>query len=151
MAVSSDRRRAHVVLPADLLPEIDERVGQRHRSEFIQEAIENELQRRRRVEAFERVVGSIADGENPDWETRETTAEWLTELREEWESPARSSEPRSDVKPTLVCYAGQSLEVLNDVESESRLRHVQVFLPKNWSRPLMRLPESGAAAAPSPR
>lgn len=88
MAVSANRRRAHVVMPEDLLQEIDARVGQRHRSEFIQEAIAEKLQRLRRVEAFERVVGSVAEGEIPEWETRESTDEWLRELRRGW-APSR--------------------------------------------------------------
>jgi hypothetical protein len=68
-------------MPGDLLQEIDSRVGQRERSEFIQEAVEEKLGRLRRVEAFERVVGSVADGDIPEWETRESTAEWLRGLR----------------------------------------------------------------------
>jgi hypothetical protein len=72
-------------MPNDLLQEIDSRVGQRKRSEFIQEAIEENLGRLRRVEAFERVVGSVADGDIPEWETRESAAKWLRGLREEWE------------------------------------------------------------------
>ena len=85
MAVPTERRRAHVVLPSDLVCDIDERVGQRRRSEFIQEAIEEKLNRLRRVEAFQRVVGSIGDGEIPEWETRESTSAWVRELREEWD------------------------------------------------------------------
>lgn len=80
MTASSERRRAHVMMPGDLLRMIDSRVGQRKRSEFIQEAIEEKLNRLRRVEAFERVVGSVADGDIPEWETRESTAEWLRAL-----------------------------------------------------------------------
>jgi Arc/MetJ-type ribon-helix-helix transcriptional regulator len=92
MSVSSERCRAHVVMPSALLREIDSRVGQRKRSEFIQEAIEEKLGQLRRVEAFERVVGSVADGDIPEWETRESTAEWLRALREEWE-PSCSDAP----------------------------------------------------------
>ena len=86
MGVSSRRRRAHVVMSSDVLQEIDSRVGQRKRSEFIQEAIEEKLGRLRRVEAFERVVGSVADGDVPEWETRESTAEWLRALRQDREA-----------------------------------------------------------------
>lgn len=81
MAVSTTRRRAHVVLPAELLREIDARVGQRRRSEFIQEAIEEKLNLLERVEAFRRVAGSISDGDVPEWDTRESTDEWLRKLR----------------------------------------------------------------------
>lgn len=83
MPTTPARRRTHVILPEDLLEELDARVGQRRRSEFIQEAIAEKLARLRRVEAFDAVVGSVADGEIPAWETRESTAEWLRMLRQE--------------------------------------------------------------------
>ena len=81
MVVSAGRRRAHVVLPDALLEKIDARVGQRRRSEFIQEAIEEKINQLERVEAYRRFAGSIADGEVPEWDTRESTAAWLRELR----------------------------------------------------------------------
>jgi Arc/MetJ-type ribon-helix-helix transcriptional regulator len=81
MTVSTGRRRAHVVMPEDLLREIDARVGQRRRSEFIQEAIEEKLARLCRVEAFERVVGSLKDVDVPGWETPEAAARWVHDLR----------------------------------------------------------------------
>ena len=81
MAVSTERRRAHVVLPNDLVCEIDHRVGQRRRSEFIQEAIEEKLKRLGRVEAFDRVVGSLKDVDIPGWETPESSAQWVHDLR----------------------------------------------------------------------
>ena len=94
MAVSP-KRRAPVVMSEDLLREIDARVGRRHRRELIQEAIEEKLARLRRVEAFERVVGSVADGEIPEWETRESTAEWLRALRQGWQNDAAVPPSRS--------------------------------------------------------
>ena len=81
MAISTERRRAHVVLSNDLVCEIDQRVGQRRRSEFVQDAIEEKLNRLRRVEAFECVVGSVADGEIPEWESSEAAAQWVHDLR----------------------------------------------------------------------
>jgi len=81
MAVSATRRRTHVVLPDDLLREIDARVGPRRRSEFIQEAIEDKLASVCRVEAFERVVGSLKDADIPGWETPEAAARWVHDLR----------------------------------------------------------------------
>ena len=86
MGVTSGRRRAHVVMSSNLLQEIDSRVGQRKRSEFIQEAIEEKLGRLRRVEAFERVVGSVVEGDVAEWETRESTAEWHRALRQDREA-----------------------------------------------------------------
>jgi hypothetical protein len=70
-----------VVLPNELLREIDARVGPCHRSEFIQEAIEEELSRLCRVEASDRVVGSLKDVDTPGWETPDAAAQWVHELR----------------------------------------------------------------------
>jgi hypothetical protein len=95
MAVSSPRRRIHVVLPDDLVREIDARVGRRQRSEFIQETIEEKLRLLRRVEAFENAAGSVADGQIPEWETRESTAEWLRELRQGWNRKSTASLTRT--------------------------------------------------------
>ena len=81
MATSSTRRRAHVVMPDALLREIDARVGQRRRSEFIQDAIEEKLNRLERVEAFEQVAGSLKDVDIPGWETPEAAARWVHDLR----------------------------------------------------------------------
>ena len=81
MAISTERRRAHVVLPDELLRDVDARVGQRRRSEFIQEAIEEKLTRLSRLEAFERVVGSLKDVDTPGWETPEAAAQWVHDLR----------------------------------------------------------------------
>ena len=81
--MTSGQRRVHVMISGDLLREVDERVGRRRRSEFIREAAAEKLNRLRRVEAFERAVGSVADGDNPDWKTRESTAEWLRAHRVE--------------------------------------------------------------------
>jgi hypothetical protein len=84
MAVSSERRRAHVVLPGALLREIDALVGRRGRSRFIEEAVSDKLQLLHRVAAFERAIAKPTVGV-PEWETRESAAEWVRELRREWD------------------------------------------------------------------
>jgi hypothetical protein len=89
---SGERRRAHVLLPDELIKEIDARVGQRRRSQFIQDAVEDKLRRLRRVEAFERILESPDEVGIPEWGTRESTSDWLRDLREEWDR-ASSPEP----------------------------------------------------------
>lgn len=73
--MTSGQRRVHVMISGDLLREVDEFVGRRRRSEFIREAAAEKLNRLRHVEAVERVVGSVVDGDNSDWETQESTTE----------------------------------------------------------------------------
>jgi hypothetical protein len=84
MAASTERRRAHIVLPGALLREIDALVGQRGRSRFFEEAASEKLQRLRRVAAFERAT-SVPTVGIPEWETKESAAEWVRELRQEWD------------------------------------------------------------------
>jgi hypothetical protein len=84
MAMTSERRRAHVVLPVELIEEIDALVGHRGRSQFLEEAAVERLRRLRRVEAFERAIAPPTDV-IPEWETRESAAAWVRELRDEWE------------------------------------------------------------------
>jgi Arc/MetJ-type ribon-helix-helix transcriptional regulator len=86
IAEPTAKRRAHVVLPEAMVEEIDRLVGPRGRSEFIQDAIAAELQRRRRVAAFEAVAGTVKDGEIPEWDTSESSPNWVRSLREEWEA-----------------------------------------------------------------
>jgi hypothetical protein len=91
-------RTTRVSLPRDLLWEIDERVGREGRNQFIQDAIVVKLTQLRRVEAFERVVGSIPDGAVPEWDTPESTEAWLRALRAEW-NPDRLFRDPSDRWP----------------------------------------------------
>lgn len=73
--------RTHVSLRDDLAKEVDERVGKRRRSEFINEAVEERLKRLRLAEAIEAVGGSLKDVDIPGWETEESTLEWIRAMR----------------------------------------------------------------------
>lgn len=75
--------RAHIVVPDELITEVDARVGQRKRSRFIAEAIEEKLRTNRVLEAFDRVAGSLVDADIPGWETSESRVEWVRNLRHE--------------------------------------------------------------------
>lgn len=82
MTVSTDQRRAHVTMPVELAEEIDALVGRRGRSRFLEEAAAEKLQILRRVAAFERATATPTDT-IPEWDTRESTAEWPRELRQD--------------------------------------------------------------------
>jgi hypothetical protein len=70
--------RAHVILPEELIDEIDRRVGRRKRSQFISDTLDAEL---RRIEAAEAAGGSLRDVDVPGWESAESTIEWVRQLR----------------------------------------------------------------------
>jgi hypothetical protein len=81
MAVSSQAKRAHIVMPAELIGQIDERVGPRRRSQFVQEAVEEKLRRQAVQESLAAMAGSLADVDIPGWETPESASEWVRRLR----------------------------------------------------------------------
>ena len=85
MSVSSGRRRAHVVMPNEQLQEIDALVGRRGRSQSLEEAAAEKLQRVRRVAAFERAIATPTEG-IPEWETRKSAEEWVRGLRQDPEA-----------------------------------------------------------------
>ena len=73
--------RTHVVLPVDLVHQIDQLVGKRKRSAFIEDAVEARLRRERLRRALERTAGALKGALPPEWETPEKTREWVRELR----------------------------------------------------------------------
>jgi hypothetical protein len=95
--------RTHVLLPAELVAELDRVAGKRGRSRFLAEAAVERLKRIRRVEAAKAVAGSLATVNIPGWETPASTSEWVRGLRREADErldeqerawPATSSTPR---------------------------------------------------------
>lgn len=76
--------RVQVVMPKDVVAEVDRLVGIRHRSEFVTEAVEEKLRRERLKEVAHRLGGSMAHSNTiPEWDTSESAAEWVRSLRRE--------------------------------------------------------------------
>ena len=75
-------QRAHVVLPARLLREIDALVGPRGRSAFLVETAEKELKRRRLLAFLESDEPAWKDENHPDL-AELGTAEWVRRMRNE--------------------------------------------------------------------
>lgn len=71
--------RTHVLLPAEVLREIDALVGQRGRSAFLAEVAQQEVRRRKLL--------AILDGEVPAWKARDHpelkrgAAAWVSKMR----------------------------------------------------------------------
>lgn len=72
-------RRAHVVLPVDVVAAIDKLVGKRGRSAFLTEVAKREIMIRRQREALRQAVGAWKDEDHP--ELAHGAAEWVRQLR----------------------------------------------------------------------
>jgi metal-responsive CopG/Arc/MetJ family transcriptional regulator len=84
--------RTHVLLPKDVVEEIDRSVGERRRSGFLAEAAREKLERQRRVQTLERFAGWLKDVDIPGWETPEAAAEWVHRQRRIGEEPTGDGE-----------------------------------------------------------
>jgi metal-responsive CopG/Arc/MetJ family transcriptional regulator len=75
------RKRAHVILPEDLLAEIDHLVGERGRSAFITDLARQEVQRRNLLSALREAKGSWKTEDHP--ELKDGPEAFVERLRQE--------------------------------------------------------------------
>lgn len=76
-------KRTHIILPEDLVGEIDKIAGSRGRSAFLADLARREIKRRRLLRVFERDEPIWKDEDHP--ELRKGAAEWVREMRQESE------------------------------------------------------------------
>ncbi len=74
--------RTHVILPDEMVESIDELVGKRKRSRFVEEAVSEKLRRERLGRALENTAGILRDEDYPEWSTSEKASEWVRKSRE---------------------------------------------------------------------
>lgn len=72
-------KRTHIVIPRQLVAEIDTVVGKRGRSAFLAQAAEKELMRLRQLKALKAAAGSWKDRDHP--ELKRGAAQWVDQLR----------------------------------------------------------------------
>ena len=75
--------RTHIVMPKELLAEVDKLVGPRKRSAFVAQAAAEKLTRLRLKKAARNVAGSLANRDIAGWESSEGAASWVHGLRVE--------------------------------------------------------------------
>ena len=75
--------RTHIVLPREVVEAVDRLVGQRKRSQFMAEAIQEKLRRERLNAALQATAGILKDADIPEWSTPEATSAWVRNLRRE--------------------------------------------------------------------
>jgi metal-responsive CopG/Arc/MetJ family transcriptional regulator len=73
--------RTHVLLPRELVEELDRQVGPRKRSETIAALVEEFLRRKELVSAIDRFAGSLNVDDHPEWASREDIARWVHDER----------------------------------------------------------------------
>lgn len=76
-------KRTHIVIPQELVAEIDIIVGKRARSAFLIQAAKKELLRLPQPSALEAAVGCWKDEDHP--ELQKGAATWVKELRQEYD------------------------------------------------------------------
>jgi hypothetical protein len=72
-------KRAHVVLPEDLVQEIDKIAGSRGRSAFLADLARREIKRHRLLELFKREEPIWKDQDHP--ELKDGAADWVRKMR----------------------------------------------------------------------
>ncbi|MFQ5722546.1 MAG: hypothetical protein ACE5GI_08640 [Candidatus Aminicenantales bacterium] len=75
------KKRTHVVVPEDLVKEIDKLSGKRKRSWFITQAVKKEVARLNFLQALRETAGAWKDVDHP--ELRKGVDNWVRSLREE--------------------------------------------------------------------
>ncbi len=73
--------RTHVLLPDDVVEEIDRLVGKRRRSQFLAEAAREKLEKIELLRALDETAGIFENEMISGWETAESTSKWLAESR----------------------------------------------------------------------
>lgn len=88
----STTKRAHVVLPDDLVREIDNIAGSRGRSAFLADLARREIKRQRLLELLRSKEAFWRDEDHP--ELKKGAAAWVRKLRAESEARIRKIQKR---------------------------------------------------------
>ncbi len=83
-------KRAHILLPDDLLREIDSLVGPRGRSAFLVETARNEVRRQKLLQFLESKTGNSAWKDRDHPELSAGADVWVRNLRRESDGRSRS-------------------------------------------------------------
>ena len=79
--------RTNLMLPEDLVAEVDRVAGPRNRSRYVAEAVAARLRRDRLKEVWDRSFGILNAEDHPEWATSDMVVEWVRALRAEETDP----------------------------------------------------------------
>lgn len=75
--------RTHIVVPGELIEEVDRVAGKRKRSRFVEEAIREKLSRQTLSDALATSAGILFPNDYPQWDTPEKVSDWIKAGRQE--------------------------------------------------------------------
>ena len=78
------KTKAHLVLPRDILEEVDQVAGKRKRSLFIAEATREKLQRERFLKTLEESQGAWSDKNHPELKTAKDIERFISDKRQSY-------------------------------------------------------------------
>jgi metal-responsive CopG/Arc/MetJ family transcriptional regulator len=79
--------RTNLLLPKELVDEVDHFAGERGRSRYVAEALRARLKRDRLKEVVEHTAGVLRPEDYPEWSTSEKIVEWVRARRSETTDP----------------------------------------------------------------
>ena len=78
------KTKAHLVIPREILEEVDQIAGKRKRSLFITEATREKLQRERFLRTLEETQGAWSDKNHPDLNTLKDMEQFVSDKRQSY-------------------------------------------------------------------
>jgi len=78
------KTKAHLVLPRDILEEVDQIAGKRKRSLFIAEATREKLQKERFLKTLDETQGAWSDKNHPDLKTTRDMEQFISDKRQSY-------------------------------------------------------------------
>ena len=81
--MSKEAIRTHIVIPEDLINEVDRLAGRRKRSRFVEDAIREKLAREALSDALATSAGSLSPSDYPEWNSPAAISAWVKHGRRE--------------------------------------------------------------------
>ena len=75
------KTKAHLVIPGEILEEVDKIAGKRRRSLFIAEATQEKLERERFLKTLDETAGAWSDKSHPEFKTARDVEQYVREKR----------------------------------------------------------------------
>lgn len=79
--------RTNLLLPKELVDDVDHYAGPRGRSRYVAEALTERVRRDRLREVVQATAGALHREDYPHWRTSEDVVAWVRELRAEETEP----------------------------------------------------------------